>query len=70
MHKWRRSRLRELKRGSRDSKLHGRDRSRRLFGGLTTVDGNGYLDALEKSSPDTVVVVYIYDDYVSVYTGE
>ena len=65
MRKWRKSRLREMRRGARDSKLHNRNRSTRLFGGLTTVDGNGYLDALEKSPADTVVVVYIYDDYVS-----
>ena len=65
MHKWRKSRLREMRRGGRDSKMHSRARSRRLWGGLTTVDGNGYLDALERSGQDAVVVVYIYDDYVS-----
>jgi hypothetical protein len=32
---------------------------------LTTVDGEGYLDAVEKSGPSTVVIVYIYDDMVS-----
>jgi hypothetical protein len=67
MREWRRSRLRELQHGAgqRESKMHQRERSRRLWGGLTTVDGNGYLDAVEKSPSDTVVVVYIYDDYVS-----
>ena len=65
MRKWRKSRLRDLQRGSRESKLHSRSRSKRLFGGLTTVDDSGYLDAVEKSGEDTVVVVYIYDDCVS-----
>ena len=65
MRKWRKSRLKELQQGAMDSKLHSRKRSKRVFGGLTTVDGNGYLDALENVSPNTVVVVYIYDDYVS-----
>ena len=65
MRKWRKSRLKELQQGAMDSKLHSRERRKRVFGGLTTVDGNGYLDALEKVSPNTVVVVYIYDDYVS-----
>jgi hypothetical protein len=65
MREWRQSRLRELQNGSRDSRMHQRERSRRLWGGLTTVDGNGFLDAVEKSPSDTTVVVYIYDDYVS-----
>lgn len=65
MKKWRKSRLRELQNGATDSKLHSREKSRRLWGGLTTVDGNGYLDALERSPRDGVVVVFIYDDYVS-----
>ena len=66
MRKWRRSRLKELQHGTRDSKLHSREKSKRLWGGLTVVDGNGYLDALEKSARDGVVVVFIYDDYVSI----
>lgn len=65
MRKWRQSRIKELKSGVRDSTMHRNGRSRRLYGGLATVDGEGYLDAVDKSGPDTVVVVYIYDDYVS-----
>ncbi len=70
MREWRASRLREMQQNGnsgRESKMHQREKSRRLpiFGSLTTVDGNGYLDAVEKSPVDTVVVVYIYDDYVS-----
>lgn len=65
MRKWRKSRLKELQNGARDSKLHSREKSKRLWGTLTTVDGNGYLDALERSPRDAVVIVFIYDDYVS-----
>jgi len=64
MHKWRQGRLKELQNGGTGSKMHSRGRSRRLYGGLTTVDGEGYLEAVEKSGADTVVVVYIYDDIV------
>ncbi|KAK5133301.1 hypothetical protein LTR08_007826 [Meristemomyces frigidus] len=62
MEKWRTNRLREMQKGTPDSKMHSRTRSGRLWGGLTTVDGEGYLDAVDRSGPDTVVVVYIYDD--------
>ena len=65
MQRWRSSRLREMQRGGRDSKMHSRRPSRRMWGSLATVDGEGYLDAVDKSPADTVVVVYIYDDCVS-----
>lgn len=65
MHRWRQSRLKELQTGGTPvSKMHSRGRSRRLYGGLTTVDGEGYLEAVEGSGAETVVVVYIYDDIV------
>lgn len=63
MAKWRQGRLKELQSGGGyESSLHNSGRSRRAYGGLTTVDGEGYLDAVEKSPAGTVVVVYIYDD--------
>lgn len=64
MHKWRQSRLRDLQHGPRESRMHSSSRTRRLYGGLATVDGDGYLDAVDNSPSGTVVVVYIYDDYV------
>ena len=67
MRRWRKRRLREMRTGAPRSDMHSRGRSRRFWGGLTTVDGSGYLDALDNSPPDTVVMVYIYDDYVSPY---
>ena len=68
MRKWRKSRLKDLKSGARESKMHSRERSKRFWGGFTIVDGSGYLDAVDGSPPDTVVVVYIFDDYVSCRT--
>ncbi|EME48010.1 hypothetical protein DOTSEDRAFT_69817 [Dothistroma septosporum NZE10] len=67
MHKWRQGRLREMQNGTRNSKMHlGSGINRRLYGGLATVDGEGYLDAVDNSGPTTIVVVYIYDDYSQV----
>lgn len=65
MNKWRQGRLQELQNGAYESSLAHSGRNRRAYGGLTTVDDEGYLDAVEKSPAGTVVVVYIYDDMVS-----
>lgn len=67
MNRWRQGRLQELQNGAYESSLAHSGRNRRAYGGLTTVDGEGYLDAVEKSPAGTVVVVYIYDDMVSVH---
>lgn len=64
MQRWRNSRLKEMQNG--DGHLYHKRRKSRTWGGMTTVDGNGYLDAVENSPSDVVVVVYIFDDYVSV----
>lgn len=64
MSKWRQGRLKELQNGGYESGMHSSGRNRRSYGGLTTVDGEGYLDAVERSPPQTVVAVYIYDDMV------
>ena len=66
MKTWRRTRLREMQSGSGlESKMHVRTRSARLWGGLPTVDGEGYLDAVDRSPAGTAVLVYIFDDAVS-----
>lgn len=65
VNKWRQSRLRQMQSGGHaSSSLHSRTQSRKVYGSLTTVDGEGYLNAVDRSPPDTVVIVYIYDDYV------
>ncbi|KAK5119106.1 hypothetical protein LTR62_000317 [Meristemomyces frigidus] len=68
MKRWRDSRLRELQhRGGHNApRMHNRMPSRRMWGSLTAVDGEGYLDAVDKSPADTVVIVYIYDEYSEV----
>jgi hypothetical protein len=63
--RWRQGRLKELQNGDYESGINKSGKNRRSYGGLTTVDGEGYLDAVEKSGPQTVVIVYIYDDMVS-----
>lgn len=65
MRTWRANRLDELAHMS-----HGLQRTRRhspsqrRYGALVAVDPSGYLDAVEKVSAETVVVVLIYDDEV------
>jgi hypothetical protein len=62
MHKWRVSRMQELQhRGNRRPSPRGR-----RWGSVETVDAAGYLDAIEKVTPDTVVVVCIYDPSVCI----
>ncbi|CAL5870699.1 uncharacterized protein PFLUO_LOCUS4939 [Penicillium psychrofluorescens] len=57
MRKWRASRMQELQnRSIRRSSPRGR-----VFGNVETVDAVGYLDAIEKVTSDTVVVVMIFD---------
>lgn len=65
LRKWRQSRMHELQ---------GRDNRRpsprgRRYGSVETVDAVGYLDAIEKVTSDTVVVVCIYDHEVCVELG-
>lgn len=62
MRKWRASRMQELQnRSIRRSSPRGR-----VFGNVETVDAIGYLDAIEKVTSDTVVVVMIFDPRVCV----
>ena len=60
LRKWRAARMQELQnRSIRRSSPRGR-----VFGKLDTVDAAGYLDAIEKVTSDTVVVVMIFDPRV------
>lgn len=70
MQRWRMSRLQELQNGAHDNKVYNKQRKSRVWGGFTTVDGNGYLNAVDNSPPDTVIVVYIYDDEVRLATPD
>jgi hypothetical protein len=62
MREWRKHRLRELQ--TFDPRARRRSPSKRKYGRVEVVDASGYLDAVEKVGPDTVVVVAIYDDEV------
>ncbi|KAL1852959.1 hypothetical protein Plec18170_005541 [Paecilomyces lecythidis] len=57
MRKWREARLQELQQRNRSKTSP----SRRTYGHVEKVDANGYLDAIERAAPETVVCVCIYD---------
>ncbi|KAK4252131.1 thioredoxin-like protein [Corynascus novoguineensis] len=62
LEQWRQSRRRELEEESRNPVRNRRTSpSIRLYGRFDQVDALGYLDAIEKVSRDTVVVVFVYD---------
>lgn len=66
MAQWRRQRLQDMQRGGYSNTMHGGSSDRRLYGVLTEVNGEGYLEAIEGSDGNTVVVVYICDDDVGI----
>lgn len=66
MAQWRQERLRQLGNKGRGVTAGGAEKSGEgIYGGLVGVDGEGYLEAVDGSPRDTVVVVFIYDDRVS-----
>lgn len=63
---WRESRRRELESAAnRAVRTRKTSPSVRIYGRLDEVDAMGYLDAIEKVSRDTTVVVFVYDNEVS-----
>lgn len=64
MKQWRESRLRELQNAGQRIRSRTNSPSRRIYGSMPAVDGEGYLDAIEKTASDTTVVVFIYNDMV------
>ncbi|KAK6350117.1 hypothetical protein TWF696_006364 [Orbilia brochopaga] len=60
MQAWRQKRLEELKAGSSFNRR--KVATGRRYGKMETVDANGYLDAIEKVTADTIVIVLIYDE--------
>lgn len=65
MRSWRVKRLDELASMNQDIRTRRQSPSKRRYGSLVIVDPSGYLDAVERVSAETVVVVLIYDDEVS-----
>lgn len=71
LEQWRQSRRRELEEESRNPVRNRRTSpSIRLYGRFDQVDALGYLDAIEKVSRDTVVVVFVYDHEVCDHATE
>jgi hypothetical protein len=64
MHQWRQSRLRELSGGASQRQRRRQSPSKRKWGFFKEVDASEYLDAVEKTSSETVVVVCIFDPEV------
>lgn len=61
--RWREQRRVELQKGS-DIRTRRTSPSMRRYGRFDEVDALGYLDAIEKVTRETVVVVFVYDDEV------
>lgn len=64
MKQWREARLRELQNAGQRIRSRTTSPARRIYGNMPAVDGEGFLEAIEKVARDTVVVVFIYDDTV------
>lgn len=64
MVRWRQSRLREISDAGSHKQERRQSPSKRKWGFFKDVDANGYLDVVEKTASDTVVVVCIYDPEV------
>jgi len=68
MKEWRAARLRELQNVGQRIRSRTNSPSRRIYGGFPLVDAEGYLDAIDKSSPETTVVVFVFGDNVSSFS--
>jgi hypothetical protein len=64
MRRWREARLKELQNAGQRIRSRTTSPSRRIYGNMPNVDGEGYLEAIEKVARDVTVVVFIYDDNV------
>lgn len=66
MEQWRQNRLKELSEGSAHQHKRRQSPSKRKWGFFKEVDANEYLDVVEKTASDTVVVVCIHDPEVCI----
>lgn len=65
--RWRQQRRMELEREGSDIRNRRTSPSVRRYGRFDEVDALGYLDAIEKVTRETVVVVFVYDSEVCSY---
>ncbi|KAF2205703.1 thioredoxin-like protein [Delitschia confertaspora ATCC 74209] len=68
MRRWRENRLRELQNAGSRIRSRTSSPSQKIYGRLEEVDGEGFLEAVEKVRRDAVVVVFIYDDLSEIST--
>ncbi|TVY57366.1 Phosducin-like protein [Lachnellula cervina] len=61
LERWREQRKREMEREGNDIRNRRTSPSVRRYGRFDEVDALGYLDAIEKVTRETVVVVFVYD---------
>lgn len=61
MRQWREARLKELQTVGDKMRSRTNSPSRKIYGTMPLVDGEGYLDAVDKTASGTTVVVFIYD---------
>jgi hypothetical protein len=69
LERWRQQRREELLRDGNDIRNRRTSPSVRRYGRFDEVDALGYLDAIEKVTRDTVVVVFVYDPDVSFFSS-
>jgi len=65
--RWRQQRREELQSVGNDIRNRRTSPSVRRYGRFDEVDALGYLDAIEKVTRDTIVVVFVYDNEVSIF---
>jgi hypothetical protein len=66
MRQWREARLKELQNVGERIRSRTNSPSRRIYGNMPLVDGEGYLDAVDKTASGTTVVVFIYNQHVRI----
>ena len=62
MKQWRADRLAQLHNVGERIRSRTNSPTRRIYGGFPLVDPAGYMEVMDKTSADTVIVVFIYDD--------
>lgn len=68
MRQWREARLKELQNVGERIRSRTNSPSRRIYGNMPLVDGEGYLDAVDKTASGTTVVVFIYNNDVCIFS--
>ncbi|RAR13225.1 thioredoxin-like protein [Stemphylium lycopersici] len=70
MRQWRENRLKELQNVGERIRSRTNSPSRRVYGSMPLVDGEGYLDAVDKTASATTVVVFVYNSHLEAATSQ